>query len=433
MISNEANNSNNDEISMRSHNENKILKLISSINSIIDSYKKFNQSFMNDLESLRETGESILSDLKDQSENIYNHKCKMMLENLMNSFPVFPMSPERSSNLTHVLIENESNDEIIEIDRNLENSRVTSFIENEPVQEIDDIMEIIVNQNQSKVPEIISVDIESNDDIQEIHQEFETSPDFFEIEIENKRIEAIEEHLEIVSSNDESESIQDVTDTDMGIHTTPDNKEQTRDINQICSNVENSLDFVEIPIEEEDKPNNEINKDSEEIQEPNEISIPRDNTENNLKTIQNVTNNESHEINEINEICQNLEQPQGSSQILNEIEISGKNLEESKELSDKNIENIDITNKNVEEETSVVSADVADEPIQPSNPLIKMKPCKVKIKRLQMNQVNEYKNGDKNINAKNVKDKKRRVIKPNKKLRVLRSIEAPRVLRPQGR
>ena len=30
----------------------------------------------------------------------------------------------------------------------------------------------------------------------------------------------------------------------------------------------------------------EKNKDSEEIQEPNEISIPRDNTENNLKTIQ---------------------------------------------------------------------------------------------------------------------------------------------------
>ena len=79
---------------------------MNSLNSLIDSYEKFNQSFTLDLENLQKLDDSILLDFKIESPSDYYLKCKNMLEDLMNSFPEFSMSPEMSSNSTQVLIKN---------------------------------------------------------------------------------------------------------------------------------------------------------------------------------------------------------------------------------------------------------------------------------------------------------------------------------------
>ena len=89
-----------------------VFSFIDATNLAIDSYVQFNQKFLYELEALRKKGESIISYLKKNAQNVFETKCQALLDVLIDSFPMSTMNSELSEDLAENLIENESNYEI---------------------------------------------------------------------------------------------------------------------------------------------------------------------------------------------------------------------------------------------------------------------------------------------------------------------------------
>ena len=148
--------------------ENRLNSFIDCTQQTIDQYLEFNDQFVIKLIKLKNIGESIQSDLKKNSIISPSRKSRVLLDNMLNSFPITETSEIKSPESNKGFIDKVNSDQIDDkIGQDFLNSETLSS-------------ELICNEHEHVINEPLQIDLDRLSDRSSVHQnersEFKLKP-----------------------------------------------------------------------------------------------------------------------------------------------------------------------------------------------------------------------------------------------------------------